>query len=140
MVCFTRLSQFVANEVRRQVDEEGFRCPDGNSRILFRCAAEGNEPDFDTVELIHQYDKTYVKTYTRVRMDDGNFTTHNTSEHVIHDESKVAELLQQCLDAFQERVVKFDYAPPTFNMQTERTVRCDGDLTVDIHKIELDLD
>lgn len=138
MVCFRRLAHFVANEVRRRVNEEGFSCPNGDSRIVFRCTTRGKyEEDYAYVELTRQFDRTYVIAYSRSRVDGGVSTLHNRSEHVIHDESKAAELLEQYLDALQERVVNLNYGPPEFKMQIETNVRRDNHLEVDVHEIEL---
>ena len=35
MVCCARVAQFVASEVRRLVDEEGFSCANGDASIVF---------------------------------------------------------------------------------------------------------
>ena len=135
MVCCARVAQFVASEVRRLVDEEGFSCANGDASIVFTCSASGKDNDYASVRLTRQFDKTHVIAYSRARMDDGSSTLINESNYVIHDESKAAELLEQCLDALQERVVKFNHAPLEFKMQIETNVRRDDDLTVDVRDI-----
>lgn len=100
-------------------------------------------PDYASVELLRRFDTTSVHTRSRACVEDGSSTLHNTSEHVFghrpNDESKVAEVLEQSLDALHERSAELDYDPPEFSMRVETYVRRDGHLTVDVREIELPL-